>query len=338
MSRSSTLSLAAAVIAFVVRAGSASAEPRPTMTLDYVVADGAEGCPAKEGVQARLAAEVGYDPIVESSPTFTTTFEVAPTPTGVSGRYTSSRARPAPADAPSVRELSAETCDELVSSFVLAAAISLDPEIAPREPPPRTPDPKIVAVPVPVFVDRPVVLPVEQPHRPPRVHFVLHAGYTVGGGVVPGVDHGPVAYVGVRTSALEVGVEGSYLFEGNETSGVGDVLVSAAFASVVPCYAPALIARLRFFACGHVALGGAFIDAARVTTPSPTTLPLAMLGGRVGIGVWIAAPLEVRFLGDLLATLTPFDADIRDHGARRRVFTSSPVAGRGVLALSLAFP
>lgn len=337
MSRSPSLSLAAALVC-LAHARSASAEERPTVTLDYVVADGAGGCPTKEDVQARLAAEVGYDPIVEARPTFATTLEVAPTATGFSGRYTSSpRSVQGSVDA-SVRDLTAETCDELVSSFVLAAAISLDPEVTPRAPEAPARDPKVVAVPVPVFVDRPVVVPAEQPLRPPRIHFVFHAGYGVGGGLVPGVDHGPVAYLGVRTSALEVGVEGSFVFEGTETSGVGDVLVSAAFASVIPCFAPFLVARLRFLACGHVAIGGAFIDAARVTTPSPTTVPLALLGGRVGVGLVIAGPLEVRFLGDVLGTLTPIHADIRDHGALRGVFTSSPVAGRGVLALALSFP
>lgn len=330
--------LALTTVAVVVLLGdpaSARADERPTMTLDYVVADGAEGCPSKADVQARLAAEVGYDPIVAEKPTFTTTFEVAPTPTGFSGRYLS---KPAAGDA-SVRELSSDTsCDDLVSSFVLAAAISLDPEVAPRGPPPPAPEPKVVGVPVPVYIDRPVLLPAEKPAPSAPIRVVFHAGYGVGGGLVPGVGHGPVAYLGLHGSAWEVGVEGSWVFEGTKTSGVGDVLVSAAFASILPCWAPDLIARLRFFGCGHIAFGGAFIDAARVTTPSPSTVPLVLLGARAGLGLRIAGPLEARLFGDLLGDLTPIDAKIRDHGTSRRVFTSSPVAGRGVLALALSFP
>lgn len=305
------------------------------MTLEYVVGDGASGCPSKEQVRARLVEEVGYDPIVESNPTLATTLEITPEGDAFRGRYT---ARPT-TGAATVRDLSSDvSCDDLVSSFVLAATISLDPEPAPRTPP-SPPEPKVVPVPVPVYIDRPVATPATPaPPAPPPVHVTFHAGYSVGSGLVPDVAHGPIAYVGLRGEVWEVGVEGAYLVEGDEASSFGDVLVSAAFASLVPCFAPLFGGRFRFFGCGHLSLGGSFVDAEKVDEATPSTTPLALLGVRTGFGVRVAGPLEIRLLGDMLADLTPLDASIRDRGVDRPVYSAPAIFGRGVLAVALSFP
>jgi hypothetical protein len=333
MRLSSVLVAAAITIVIAAAARAARADERATMTLEYSIAEGAIGCPTKAEVEARLAAEVGYDPVVASNPTLATTFEVSAVPTGFRGRYSS---QPVSGSA-SLRELSDTSCDDLVSSFVLSAAISLDPEVAPT-PKPSAPE-KVVSipVPVPVYVDRPVGTP---PAAAPvsRLQVTFQAGYGVGGGLVPGPAHGPIAYVGVRGEMWEAGIEGSYVFEGIASSSAGDVLVSAAFASIVPCFAPTFANRFRFFGCGHVALGGGFIDATHVTTPSPSTLPLVLLGLRLGLGIRIAGPLEARIFGDGLANVAPIDASIMDHGTERIVFSSPPVAGRGVVALAIAVP
>lgn len=331
-----TFSLLAPIVAgaVLVVARASLADDRPTMTLDYVVAEGVTGCPTKEQVHQRLAEEIGYDPVVVAGPKLEVSLEVTPSPDGFRGRYASRTS----SGETSQRELTSDSsCDDLVASFVLAAAISLDPEVEPRASPPPTPEPKVVSVPVPVYIDRPVVVPKEAPH-PPSIRVTFHAGYGVGGGIVPGLAHGPSAFVGLRGAAFEVGLEGTYLFEGKATSSVGDVLVSSAFASILPCWAPSLADRLRFYGCAHVAIGGGFVDADRVDAASPTTVPIALLGGRAGLGLHLTGPLEARLFGDLLAHLTPIDASIADHGKDTLVFESSPVAGRGLLTLALTVP
>ncbi|MFO0619580.1 MAG: hypothetical protein U0414_43740 [Polyangiaceae bacterium] len=335
MTETSLFTRALVVAAIVAAPAVARGGDRRTMTLDYVVGDGATGCPSKEQVRARLVQEVGYDPIVEANPTLATTFEVTPDGSSFRGRYT---ARPT-TGAPSSRDLSSDvSCDDLVSSFVLAAAISLDPEPMPPALPPPS-EPKLVPVPVPVFIDRPVATPTPATPAPaPPVGVTFHAGYSFGSGLVPDIAHGPIAYVGLRGDIWEVGIEGAYVFEGNEASGFGDVLVSAALASLVPCFAPRFGARFRFFGCGNLALGGTFVDALNVDRAAPSTSPLALLGVRAGFGVHLAGPLEIQLLGDMLADLAPIDASIRDRGLVRSVYSAPAIFGRGILALALSFP
>lgn len=323
------------VVALALVAGPAAArgEERRTMTLDYTVGEGAEGCPTNAELRARLTEEVGYDPIVASGGTITATLEITSDTRGFHGRYTTDGR-----SGHAVRDLSSEiSCDDLVSSFVLSAAISLDPEPTPPTPTKAAQETVVVSVPVPVYIDRPVVVP-SAPRATPPVRVTFHAGYAVGSGLVPDVAHGPLAYVGLRGAGWEVGLEGAYLFEGDASSKYGDVLVSAAFASVVPCFAPALSERLTFFGCGHLSLGGGFVDAARVDSPTPSTVLVSLLGVRTGVGLRIAGPLEGRLFGDLLADLTPIEATLRDRGVDHPVFTSASVLGRGVLALALVVP
>lgn len=230
----------------------------PTSKLTYVRASGAEDCPAETELRRAVAARVGYDPFF---PWAERTAVAQIDPAGVKGFGAQVRFINAEGALLGERLLEpVHDCGELVQNIALAISVAIDdtdrtsvPAVAPtssmvESEPEQEPKPER-AVPTPSRNE--IAAP---PAKPKRWLARTSLGVVGTLGTAPSPAAGVVVGLGVRSSWVQIGLEGRLDAPASKTLGPrGSARSSLLLASLVPCAVAWRV--VSPFACGIASIG-----------------------------------------------------------------------------------
>lgn len=313
----------------------------PAARLEYSVADGMENCPSMEGVRARIAAHLGYDPIRDD----------AERNVSLSLRMRDGLALAAieisnPGDQPRLRELAGEGCEALVASAVLTLAIAIDPTGAGAPDSQthnddarrgtsvnesgRTQSPVATDNEVPPFKKGTGSDGTVRGAAPSDDPLILSgmAGALGSVGAAPQATPGFTAAFAFRWDALEVGIGGRNDFSATVRGEGGEATGSVLAAELTGC---GFLSPL--FGCGIAQAGAFFGSGDDFATNESITKVYVAVGVRAGVELPLVRPLHFRIYIDGLAPLARTDLLV----AETRVWRMPAFSGAMGFQLVLRF-
>lgn len=301
----------------------ASAEPRPTIRLQYERGPGAERCPQEEELRRALSARLGYDAVDEGASTELRALIRR------EGERLRAQVSLLDGEGKLLGERSLDSrgsdCGELAEAMVLAIAIAVDDVlsvVAPPPPPPLSPPPLVVEV-------RPPPAPTPAPPPPPPApqvnvaaalpsRYELDVGLDVSAGLGPAPSTGVSAGAAMRWKELSIGLEGHAALPSSHSLRTGgEVRAALTRGAIVPCLRVDPLG-----VCGVVSLGVLSAEGVGVPNARTATSPYLGAGTRLALE-WVppeGVGLRVHAEAALALIRTTVGVGARD------AWTMSPIA------------
>jgi hypothetical protein len=312
------------------RCGTAAAADKQSLTLGYVAPTDLD-CPDASSFENLVAARLGYDPFVATSPD-SVRVEITKDKGRLRGRATIQRA--GAREQPPARELVGELtkCEALGAALATSLAIALDPVRAlapppanpppanppPANPPPTNPPPANPPPANPPPTNSPPVNP--PPANPPRTTALdVGAAFLVSVGEAPSVALGASVGAAFRWKSFVL----EALARVTSTAGAvtldsGDRASALVFGGeIAPCLRLSFVTGCTFLrAAGFRGFAPDVVDPAAVVTAA------AFTGVRLGVGIPLGSVITLRptIEGAIALVRTSFLID------RATVWTAPPVA------------
>lgn len=269
-------------------------------------------CPGREAVVSAIAAQLGYDPVVEDARR-----EVSLRVTVEDGAH-----RGALVIDDATRVFTSESCGSVVASAAVAAAIAIDPATSfggrprhPVQPAPPPPSPQRLSLDEAPAKDA-------DGGSSPTLQAEVYAAPFLDVGVAPGLGGGALAGAAVRVGFLSFGLEGRLGAPRGVQVGEGafvDVLVAGGAGLVcgVGATGPLLLS-----ACGEALFVDYVVTGRGLDDARTDHALLAAVGPRLSASLPLWPPLTLGAFVDVLGV--PLGVRVRETGGEE-LFTSSPL-------------
>lgn len=328
-----TMTCAIAAFAALTCRNVAHAEERIHARLSYAPEADVERCPSEREVKDAVAARLGYDPFVETTPPAEreVVVKVRRRGTGILGSLELRGPRPGQRELASPRG----DCREVLDAFAVAIAIGIDPSSLtrpPGEPPPAPPSPLPPPAPPPAPPPNESARPPAQDAAPPTkgepVELRLGAGPLVMFGELPATAPALAVTFGARWRWLAGNVEGMATLPVSRGTPAGTVNASLLAVGLVPCGHVDV-----FFGCFGMSVGTLRGEGEGVASPMHGSELFAAASARAGAEVPLSRAVWLRGYVDAAAPLTRITLQL----AAQDVWRMPAVAARVGAAAGVSF-
>jgi hypothetical protein len=311
MKISASLAVGLATLAIAVNAAAQTSKPEPVPTV-VLRWDAPSECPTEDQVldDARTLA-INHNTASTSRPIAVE---------AVVERLAADRWRLTLAIGSAQQRVEAASCAQLARAAALFVALVMDPsrsdlpharpsETASDEGPPATSPPVLTPGPTPHASSRSPTPPEERNARASRreLWVLAAAGFMIDAGTLPVPEALGALQIGLRYRRAEVTLEGAAgLAQDKTLDSTAGFRLRPASATLMPCYVPLVVGRLRFGPCARGEVGWMHAEGTGVSQTRVTTSAWLSLGADLAAWFAFGAHFEARLdAGVLVPVVRP---------------------------------